>query len=309
MDMTFYLFLEQTLNGFQLGVMLFLMAAGLTLVFGIMNMINLAHGSFYMIGAYVAAYVSNVTGSFFIGVAVALPAAALVGMIVEKIALRKLYKHNHLDQVLATFGLILFFNELTSIIWGPQALFVAIPPLFSGSVELIPNVPYPIYRLVIIGVGLLVALLMRTLIVKTRTGMLIRAGASNREMVKALGVDIDRLYTIVFGIGTLLAGLAGAMAGPILATEIGMGENIMILTFVVIIVGGIGSIRGALIGALLVGLVDTYGRAFLPTILRNFFEDPSIADGVGASASSISIYLLMAVVLIFKPRGLFQAYG
>ena len=309
MDMTFYLFLEQTLNGFQLGVMLFLMAAGLTLVFGIMNMINLAHGSFYMIGAYVAAYVSNVTGSFFIGVAVALPTAALVGMLVETIALRKLYKHNHLDQVLATFGLILFFNELTSIIWGPQALFVAIPPLFSGSVELIPNVPYPIYRLVIIGVGLLVALLMRTLIVKTRTGMLIRAGASNREMVKALGVDIDRLYTIVFGIGTLLAGLAGAMAGPILATEIGMGENIMILTFVVIIVGGIGSIRGALIGALLVGLVDTYGRAFLPTILRNFFEDPSIADGVGASASSISIYLLMAVVLIFKPRGLFQAYG
>ena len=307
--MTFYLFLEQTLNAFQLGVMLFLMAAGLTLVFGIMNMINLAHGSFYMIGAYVAAYVSNVTGSFFIGVAVALPAAALVGMLVETIALRKLYKHNHLDQVLATFGLILFFNELTSIIWGPQALFVAIPPLFSGSVELIPNVPYPIYRLVIIGVGLFVALLMRTLIVKTRTGMLIRAGASNREMVKALGVDIDRLYTIVFGIGTLLAGLAGAMAGPILATEIGMGENIMILTFVVIIVGGIGSIRGALIGALLVGLVDTYGRAFLPTILRNFFEDPSIADGVGASASSISIYLLMAVVLIFKPRGLFQAYG
>ena len=309
MDMTLYLFLEQTLNGFQLGVMLFLMAAGLTLVFGIMNMINLAHGSFYMIGAYVAAYVSNVTGSFFIGVAVALPTAALVGMLVETIALRKLYKHNHLDQVLATFGLILFFNELTSIIWGPQALFVAIPPLFSGSVELIPNVPYPIYRLVIIGVGLLVALLMRTLIVKTRTGMLIRAGASNREMVKALGVDIDRLYTIVFGIGTLLAGLAGAIAGPILATEIGMGENIMILTFVVIIVGGIGSIRGALIGALLVGLVDTYGRAFLPTILRNFFEDPSIADGVGASASSISIYLLMAVVLIFKPRGLFQAYG
>ena len=309
MDMTFYLFLEQTLNGFQLGVMLFLMAAGLTLVFGIMNMINLAHGSFYMIGAYVAAYVSNVSGSFFIGVAVALPAAALVGMIVETIALRKLYKHNHLDQVLATFGLILFFNELTSIIWGPQALFVAIPPLFSGSVELIPNVPYPIYRLVIIGVGLLVALLMRTLIVKTRTGMLIRAGASNREMVRALGVDIDRLYTIVFGIGTLLAGLAGAMAGPILATEIGMGENIMILTFVVIIVGGIGSIRGSLIGALLVGLVDTYGRAFLPTLLRNFFEDPSVADGVGASASSISIYLLMAVVLIFKPRGLFQAYG
>ena len=225
--MTFYLFLEQTLNAFQLGVMLFLMAAGLTLVFGIMNMINLAHGSFYMIGAYVAAYVSNTTGSFFIGVAVALPVAAAVGMAVEIIALRKLYKRDHLDQVLATFGLILFFNELTSIIWGPQALFVAIPPVFSGSIELIPGAPYPIYRLVIIGAGLIVALLMRTLIVKTRTGMLIRAGASNREMVSALGVDIDRLYTIVFGLGALLAGLAGAFAGPILATEIGMGENMV----------------------------------------------------------------------------------
>jgi branched-chain amino acid transport system permease protein len=307
--MTFYLFLEQTLNAFQLGVMLFLMAAGLTLVFGIMNMINLAHGSFYMIGAYVAAYVSNTTGSFFIGVAVALPVAAAVGMAVEIIALRKLYKRDHLDQVLATFGLILFFNELTSIIWGPQALFVAIPPVFSGSIELIPGAPYPIYRLVIIGAGLIVALLMRTLIVKTRTGMLIRAGASNREMVSALGVDIDRLYTIVFGLGALLAGLAGAFAGPILATEIGMGENILILTFVVIIVGGIGSIRGALIGALLVGLVDTYGRAFLPQFLRTIFEDPSVADGVGASISSMSIYILMAIVLIFRPRGLFQVYG
>ena len=307
--MTFYLFLEQTLNAFQLGVMLFLMAAGLTLVFGIMNMINLAHGSFYMIGAYVAAYVSNTTGSFFIGVAVALPVAAAVGMAVEIIALRKLYKRDHLDQVLATFGLILFFNELTSIIWGPQALFVAIPPVFSGSIELIPGAPYPIYRLVIIGAGLIVALLMRTLIVKTRTGMLIRAGASNREMVSALGVDIDRLYTIVFGLGALLAGLAGAFAGPILATEIGMGENILILTFVVIIVGGIGSIRGALIGALLVGLVDTYGRAFLPQFLRTIFEDQSVADGVGASISSMSIYILMAIVLIFRPRGLFQVYG
>lgn len=309
MAMTFYLFLEQTLNGFQLGVMLFLMAAGLTLVFGIMNMINLAHGSFYMIGAYVAAYVDNLTGSFFIGVAVALPAAAAVGMAVEMIALRKLYKRDHLDQVLATFGLILFFNELTRIIWGPQAIFVPIPELFAGSVEILPGVPYPIYRLAIIGAGLAVALLLRQLIVKTRTGMLIRAGASNREMVSALGVDIDWLYTRVFGLGALLAGLAGALAGPILATEIGMGENILILTFVVIIVGGIGSIRGALIGALLVGLVDTYGRAFLPTLLRSVFEDPSVADGVGASVSSMSIYILMAVVLIFKPRGLFQAYG
>ncbi|NQW02032.1 MAG: branched-chain amino acid ABC transporter permease [Rhodospirillales bacterium] len=307
--MTFYLFLEQTLNAFQLGVMLFLMAAGLTLVFGIMNMINLAHGSFYMIGAYVSAYVGHATGSFFIGFLVALPVAALVGMAVEIIALRKLYNRDHLDQVLATFGLILFFNELTAIIWGPQAIFVPIPELFAGSVEIIPGVPYPVYRLVIILMGLAVALALRSLIVSTRTGMLIRAGASNREMVSALGVDIDRLYTIVFGLGALLAGLAGALAGPILATEIGMGENILILTFVVIIVGGIGSVRGALVGALLVGLVDTYGRAFLPTVLRSLIEEPSVADGLGASISSMSIYILMAVVLIFRPRGLFQAYG
>ncbi len=306
--MTILLFLEQTLNGIQLGVMLFLMASGLTLVFGIMNTINLAHGSFYMIGAYVAVAVTRWTGSFLIGVGVALPVAALVGMAVEILALRLLYKRDHLDQVLATFGLILFFNELIRILWGPQAFFINVPEALSGAVEIIPGAPYPVYRLAIIGVGVAVAAGLRVLIVQTRTGMLIRAGASNREMVSALGVDIDRLYTIVFGLGALLAGLAGAMAGPILAVEVGMGENILILTFVVIIVGGIGSIRGALIGALLVGLVDTYGRAFLPLVFRTFF-DPSVADGVGASLSSMTIYILMAGVLIVRPRGLFQAYG
>lgn len=307
--MTLNLFLEQTLNGVQLGVMLFMMAAGLTLVFGIMNLINLAHGSFYMIGAFVTAYVAHATDSFVIGVLVALPVTAAVGMLAEVIALRRLYARDHLDQVLATFGLILFFNEMTKIIWGAQARFLKLPDFLQGSVEIIPGTPYPVYRLAVIVVGLIVALLLRQLIVGTKTGMLIRAGATNREMVGALGVDIDRLYTLVFGLGALLAGLAGAMAGPILAIEVGMGENILILTFVVIIVGGIGSVRGALYGALIVGLVDTYGRAFLPTLLRQVFSDPSVADGVGASLSSMSIYILMAVVLIIRPRGLFQAYG
>ena len=307
--MTLYLFLEQTLNGIQLGVMLFLMAAGLTLVFGIMNLINLAHGSFYMIGAFITAYVAHMSNSFLLGVLVALPLTAALGMATEMIALRRLYPRDHLDQVLATFGLILFFNEATKILWGAQARFLKLPDFLSGSIEIFPGVPYPIYRLTIIVVGLLVALLLRQLIVGTKTGMLIRAGATNREMVGALGVDIDRLYTVVFGLGALLAALAGAMAGPILAIEVGMGENILILTFVVIIVGGIGSVRGALYGALIVGLVDTYGRAFLPTLLRQVFTDPSVADGVGASLSSMSIYILMAIVLIIRPRGLFQAYG
>lgn len=306
--MTLVLFLEQTLNGLQQGVMLFLMASGLTLVFGIMHLINLAHGSLYMVGAYVAATVTMASGSFIIGVAAALVAAGVVGMAVELLALRRLYARDHLDQVLATFGVILTFNELTKILWGPQALFLSVPEAFSGTVEVISGAPYPAYRLFIIGVGLVVGLGLRHLIVNTRLGMLIRAGATHREMVGALGVDIDRLFTIVFGIGAMLAGLAGAMAGPMLAIEVGMGEKILILTFVVIIIGGIGSVRGALVGAVLVGLVDTYGRAFLPLIMRSFF-DPAVADGIGASISSVAIYVLMAAVLIWRPRGLFQAYG
>ncbi len=306
--MTVLLFLEQTLNGLQLGVMLFLMAAGLTLVFGIMGMINLAHGSLYMVGAYVAATVTMISGSFLLGVGAGLGAAALAGVAIEVIALRRLYRRDHLDQVLATFGLILFFNELVKILWGPQAIFLSVPPALSGTVEILPGVPYPSYRLLIIAVGLAVAVLLRLLIARTRIGMRIRAGASNREMVGALGVDIDRLYTVIFGLGAALAGLAGALAGPVLAIEVGMGEHILILTFVVIIIGGIGSVRGALVGALLVGLVDTYGRAFLPLLLR-FALDPSAADNVGAALASMAIYLLMAAVLLWRPRGLFQTYG
>ena len=306
--MTSVLFFEQALNGLQHGVMLFLMAAGLTLIFGIMNLINLAHGSLYMVGAYVTASVAGASGSFVIGVLAGMIAAGLTGAVLELLALRQLYARDHLDQVLATFGVILTFNELTKIIWGAQALFMTTPSWLSGTVEIIPGAPYPAYRLFIIGVGLLVAVLLRHLIVKTRLGMLIRAGATNREMVGALGVDIDRLYTVVFGIGAMLAGLAGAMAGPVLAIEVGMGERILILTFVVIIIGGIGSVRGALVGALLVGMVDTFGRAFMPLIMRSFLE-PAAADSIGASISSVSIYILMALVLILRPRGLFQAYG
>ena len=300
------LFIEQLLNGLQLGIMLFLMSAGLTLVFGIMQVINLAHGSFYMIGAYVGATVTARTGSFLLGLLAALPAAALTGMVVETLVLRRLYKKDHLDQVLATFGLIMFFNEMTRIVWGRQPLFMDVPSYLAGSVELIPGIPYPTYRLAVIAVGILVGVLLYLLFARTRIGMQIRAGASNREMAGALGVNIRLLYTLVFGLGTLLAGLAGVMAGPILAVEAGMGESILILTFVVIVIGGIGSIRGALVGALLVGVVDTLGRAFLPVLLRLFLS-PAYADGSAASLASMSAYLLMAVILVWRPKGLLPA--
>jgi branched-chain amino acid transport system permease protein len=302
------LFIEQLLNGLQLGITLFLMSAGLTLVFGIMQVINLAHGSFYMIGAYVGATVTARTGSFILGLLAALPAAALTGMIVEVLVLRRLYQKDHLDQVLATFGLIMFFNELTRIIWGRQPLFMDVPPWLAGSIELIPGIPYPSYRIAVIAVGILVGVFLYLLFTRTRIGMQIRAGASNREMAGALGVNIRLLYTLVFGLGTLLAGLAGVMAGPILAVEAGMGESILILTFVVIVIGGIGSIRGALAGALLVGLVDTLGRAFLPEMLRLFLS-AAYADGVAASMASMSVYILMAMILVCRPRGLLPAHG
>jgi branched-chain amino acid transport system permease protein len=302
------LIIEQLLNGLQLGITLFLMSAGLTLVFGIMQVINLAHGSFYMIGAYVGATVAAQTGSFILAILAALSAAALVGAIVEVVVLRHLYKKEHLDQVLATFGLIMFFNELTRIIWGRQPLFMDAPVWLSKSIEILPGLPYPAYRLAVICVGLFVAISLWLLFAKTKAGMKIRAGASNRNMVGALGVNINLLYTLVFSLGALLAGLAGVMAGPILAVESGMGESILILTFVVIVIGGIGSIRGAVAGALLVGMVDTLGRAFLPAILRVFL-DSSIANSLAASLASMAIYILMAAILVWKPRGLFPAHA
>ena len=285
------LILTQGLNGLQLGVMLFLMATGLTLVFGVMNLINLAHGSLYMIGAYLAATFQQKTGSFLLAVLLAVPVTMLVGMAVEMLALRKLYDRDHLDQVLATYGLILFFNELVRMVWGPQAYFMALPQALSHNVRLFSGLSYPAYRLAIIGVGLSVGGGLYALIHHTRLGMLIRAGASNRDMVNALGVNIRFLYTAVFGLGAALAGLAGMMAGPILSVEVGMGEPILILAFVVIVIGGIGSIQGAFFAAVLVGMADTFGRVLLPTGL-----------------ASMGIYVLMAAVLCWRPRGLFPAH-
>jgi branched-chain amino acid transport system permease protein len=302
------LLLEQLLNGLQLGVMLFLLAAGLTLIFGIMGVINLAHGSLYMIGAYAAALTAARTGSFLLAVPAGLLAAGLVGIVMEALVIRRLYARDHLDQVLATFGLILFFNQLTVVLFGRQPLFVGMPDWLAGSVELLPGLPYPVYRLAIILVGLVVAGGLFWLIAKTRLGMLVRAGATHREVVRALGVDVGLLYTVVFGLGALLAGLAGLMAGPLLSVQVGMGEQILIMTFVVIVIGGVGSIRGALIGALVVGVVDTTLRAFLPGTLRAVMN-ASEADALGAGLSSMGVYILMAAVLLLKPKGLVPAHG
>ena len=303
------LLIEQSLNGIQLGFMLFLLAAGLTLIFGIMGVINLAQGSLFMVGAYGAAVVSAQTGSYILAAITGLVAAAVVGMAMEYLVIRRLYARDHLDQVLATFGLILFFNQMTVILFGRQPLFVQIPPLLDGSVHIIAGVFYPLYRLVIIGVGLVTALGLYVLISRTRIGMLIRAGATNRDMVRALGVDIRLLYTIVFGLGAMLAGLAGIMTGPISAVQVGMGEQVLILTFVVIVIGGVGSIRGAFVGALIVGIVDTLLRAFLPTLLRHLMASGSEADALAGGISAMGVYLLMAIVLLVRPKGLLPANG
>jgi len=300
------LFIEQSLNGIQFGLLLFLLAAGLTLVFGIMDLVNLAHGSLYMIGAYFAATFAALTGSFVLAIILALIATLLVGMAIEVIAMRRLYGRDHLDHVLGTFGLILFFNELVRLIWGPAGLSLPLPSWLNGGFEIFPGVYYPVYRLTMIVVALVVAALLYLIVMRTRVGMLIRAGASNREMIGALGINIKLLYTFVFGIGAALAGLAGMMQAPILTVQIGMGENILILAFVVIIIGGIGSIRGAFIASILVGLIDTVGRAFMPDLL-SLVLSPSAASSAGPALSSMLIYLVMAVILVVRPEGLFPA--
>ncbi len=297
------LFVIQALNGLQLGILLFLMAAGLTLVFGIMNFVNLAHGSLYMMGAFIAATLYNSTGSFLLAAAALVPAMALLGWAVEWVALKRLYNRDHLDQVLATFGLILFFNELARMVWGPSPYYMEVPEFLLGTVNLF-GINYPLYRAVIIVTGLLVALGCYVLIHRTRVGMLIRAGATHSTMVGALGVNIGRLNTGLFMLGAVLAGLAGLLAGPILSVQSGMGEPILILTMVVIVIGGIGSIRGAFYASLIVGVVDTVGRTLLPTLLRGLMERSS-ADIAGPNLASMSIYILMAIVLALKPQGLF----
>jgi branched-chain amino acid transport system permease protein len=287
-------------------MLLFLLAAGLTLIFGIMDLVNLAHGSLYMLGAYFAATFAAATGSFVLGAILALVATLVVGMALEVIAIRRLYGRDHLDHVLGTFGLLLFFNELVRLIWGPAGMTLPLPSEMLTAVQVLPGVYYPLYRLVIILATLAVALLLYVLVMRTRVGMLIRAGASNREMVGALGVNIKLLYTLVFGLGAALAGFAGLMQAPILTVQIGMGENILILAFVVIIIGGIGSIRGAFVAAVVVGLIDTIGRAFLPDLVRHFVSY-SAGSSLGPSLSSMMIYMLMAAVLVFRPEGLFPA--
>ena len=298
------LLIENTLHGIQLGLLIFLLAAGLTLVFGIMDMVNLAHGSLYMLGAYFAVSFTQWTGSFVAGGLMAFVVTLLFGMALERIVLRSLYARDHLDQVLATFGLILFFNKLVQLTWGPAGLSIALPTWLAGKIEILPGVPYPVYRLAIMAVSLSVAAGLRFLITRTRIGMLIRAGASNRPMVAALGVDIKLLFTAVFGLGAALAGLAGVMNAPISTVYSGMGEEVLIQAFVVIVIGGIGSIRGAFIASLGLGLIDTLGRVFLTDILKLVMV-ATAASTIGPALASMLIYLIMAGVLIWRPSGLF----
>jgi branched-chain amino acid transport system permease protein len=302
------LLLVQTLNGLQFGVLLFLLAAGLTLVFGIMDLINLAHGAFYMLGAYFAATLYKVTASFWIAALLALPLTFGLGLLVEVMTLRTMYMRTHLDQVLLTFGLMLTFDEGVRLLWGPQSQPLLKPAILEGQIELFAGISYPLYRLAIIGAGLAVALLLSLLVTRMRLGMQIRAGASNRQMVGALGVNVKALFTVVFGLGAALAGLAGLVAGPLVSIEPGMGDAIVILSFVVIVIGGIGSVRGAFFGALLVGLVDTLGRSFLTQLLGTFLA-PATASGVGPALASMLIYIFMAAVLFFRPQGLFPVPG
>ncbi|MBM3093973.1 MULTISPECIES: branched-chain amino acid ABC transporter permease [Ensifer] len=300
------LLIEQLLNGLQLGVMLFLMAAGLTLIFGVMGLINLAHGSLYMIGAFACATVAAATGSFWLGLIASLTAAAGVGAIIEVAVIRRLYDRDHLDQVLATFALILILSEGARWIFGSFPLYLDIPPLLQGAVPLPGGGQYQLYRLAIIGVGIAVAVSLYLLISRTRLGMRIRAGESDREMIAALGVDIGTLYTVVFALGAALAGLAGALVGALQSVQVGMGEPVLILAFVVIVIGGIGSIKGALVGAVIVGVVDTMGRFLLPSLLA-LTMPASQATTIGAALASMLIYVVMALILAFRPSGLFAA--
>jgi branched-chain amino acid transport system permease protein len=299
------LLLAQLLNGLQYGVLLFLLAAGLTLVFGIMSFVNLAHGSLYMIGAYAGAVAYNATGSFALSLLAAATSTLALGFLLEWAAVARLYRRDHLDHVLATFGMVMFFNEMVRIVWGPQPFFVQVPEVLAGTVDLF-GFSYPSYRFAIITAGLVVAVLCWLLIQKTRIGMLIRAGAQNPAMVGALGVNIRLLNAMLFAAGAMLAGLAGAMAGPILSVQSGMGDGVLITTLVVIVIGGIGSVSGAFYASLIVGLVDTLGRAFLPMLLRQVAER-SVADAAGPALASMSVYVLMAVVLALRPQGLFPA--
>ncbi|TYC65533.1 branched-chain amino acid ABC transporter permease [Stappia sp. BW2] len=306
--MSFTLLLIQCLNGLQYGTLLFLIAAGLTLVFGVMGFINLAHGVQYMVGAYLVFAFHQLTGSFLVSVVLSMVAALLFGLLLEHFVFRRLYGRDHLTQVLATFGIIIFLNELAKVIFGPATLSIQPPEFLAGSIQLTEQLRYPVYRFVTILAGLVVAALLYVTVTRTRVGMLIRAGATTPEMVSALGVDVQKLFMIVFGVGAMLAGFAGVIAAPIFAIEPGMGDNILIIAFVVTIIGGIGSIRGAFLAALLVGLFDTLGRTLLTEGLELVFP-PSFSTQVGPALASMLIYILMAVILVVRPQGLLPAKG
>ena len=300
------LLLEQLLNGLGYGFMLFLLAAGLTLVFGIMDMLNLAHGSLFMVGGYVAAVAHAQSGSFVGAVLAAVALTLVVALLLETALVRRLYTRDHLSQVLATFGLILIADDAVKVIWGPSPMMAPTPAALAGPIQLLPGLPYPAYRIVILVAGLLIAVGLYLLVNKTRAGMLVRAGASNRGMAELMGVRVGQVFTLVFLLSAALAAVAGALMGPISAVQIGMGEDIMIPALVVIVIGGIGSVRGAFVAALLVGMVDTAGRAFLPPMLRAVLPSTLAAD-LGPALASIAMYVLMAGVLVVKPSGLFPA--
>jgi branched-chain amino acid transport system permease protein len=306
--MTMTLILEQTFNGLQAGVTLFLVAAGLTLILGIMDFVFLAHGAQVMIGAYAVAAITSVTGNFYLGLLLAIPVTFASGYLLELLIIRHLYQRDHMEQVLATFGLILFFNELIRIGFGPAALYSDLPPSLSGFVEILPDTPYPAYRLAVILAGLVLALAIHLFVSRTRVGAMVRAGANNPAMTAALGINIKILFRLIFATGACFAGVAGMLLGPLTSVQPGMGEPLLILSLVVIIIGGIGSVRGAFIAAIIVGLVDTLGRVFLPALLR-LIIDQAAADGAGPALASMLVYILMAMVLIFRPTGLFPAKG
>jgi len=301
------LFIAQLMNSVQLGLLLFLLASGLTLIFGIMDFINLSHGSFYMMGAYFCGSVVARTGSFLAGVITGLVGVFALGALIEWLIARKLYKEDHLDHVLVTFGLILVMDTLVHLIWGPSGLSIPLPNVLNGQI-VIGTIVFPTYRTLIIVGGLAVAAILYLLVAKTRLGMLIRAGASNRDMVESLGINIDRLFLIVFAIGAAMAGFAGILIAPITEATIGMGNDIIIIAFVVVIVGGIGSIKGAFYAALIIGVIDTMSRSYLDDFLKLLME-PQFAETAAPAISAMLVYILMAAVLAFKPSGLFPPAG
>jgi branched-chain amino acid transport system permease protein len=305
--MDWNLLISQLMNGLQLGLLLFLLASGLTLIFGIMDFINLSHGSFYMIGAYFCGSIVAYTGSFVLGILIGLVGVFVVGALVEWFIARKLYRKDHLDHVLVTFGLILIFDTLVHLLWGASGMAIPLPEVLNGQITM-GSIVLPTYRLLIIVAGLLVAAILYILVTKTRLGMLIRAGASNRTMIEALGININRLFLIVFALGAAMAGLAGMLIAPITEASIGMGNDIIIIAFVVVIIGGIGSVQGAFYAAMMLGLIDTLSRSYLDQLLGLAMPN-AYAETAAPALSAMLVYILMAAVLAFRPQGLFPQDG